>query len=446
MRKPNLAGLFVIIFVFIISCIIPFTFAGAAEKNILFIFDASGSMKTSLQGKSKLTIAKEVMSALVSDLPVDANVGLLVYGNKERAECDSIEIMVPLKKLDVAALQKAISSMAAFGKTPIAASLEKSAALLRTAAGEKALILVSDGEETCGGDPIIMAGKIKQEFGMDVVIHTVGFGVDKKTKEQLMGIAQAGEGAYYSADSADELKKSLVTIKEQVVEKAPESPKPEAPKEEKPQVVEIFSENFNGKSLREGWEVLRENNDSKVLEKGALTIISGSGKLNDETLNNVYLCKQELPEKCEITLKYKTEIKDFNSSWGKSQWAGLVLYGDKDNYLYLVSAGRDYAGNPYLAIEFNKHSGGEALPGHALERPQVSTPDSPWTFNLKIVKDGYKYTAYYGFEGASGFEWKEVGTHPMLGKKLYAGLVSFHGNRMKEAISEFDDFKINEIK
>ncbi len=119
-------------------------------ENILFVFDASGSMRALLQGKPKLTIAKEVMADLVGDLPADANVGLETYGTK-KARSASIEVMVPLKKLDIGALKNAISSMQAKGETPIAASLEKGAALLKNLPGDKALILVSDGEETCGG-------------------------------------------------------------------------------------------------------------------------------------------------------------------------------------------------------------------------------------------------------------------------------------------------------
>ena len=108
-------------------------------------------------------------------------------------------------------------SIKARGKTPIAASLEKGAEGLKSFYGKKTIILISDGEETCGGDPVKTARKIKEEFGIDIAIHVIGFDVKGKGREQLAGIAKAGGGNYYSADNAQQLKDSLTEIKKEVL-------------------------------------------------------------------------------------------------------------------------------------------------------------------------------------------------------------------------------------
>ena len=438
-RKYN----FILMIAVLVALSIPFNSLLAQEgnKNILFIFDASGSMKTSLQGKSKLSIAKEVMSDLVVDLPQDANVGLEVYGNKEGAQCNSIEVMVPLKKLDVGALRNAISSMIAKGKTPIAASLEKGAALLRNLPGEKALILVSDGEETCGGDPIVTAGKIRQEFGIDVVIHAVGFGVDEKTKQQLLGIAQAGGGSYYSADSADELKKSLAKIKEEVVVKEivikKEEPKPEPAKE-------LYSEEFNNPALPVEWVVVNEDPEGKIIDKGMLTIVTAPGDPAKDTAKNLLLYKKEgLPENYEVIARYKTDVKGYYSNYSiwEAQLVGLILYLDKDNFMYLVSRAR-LAYDQGTRMFFVKYAKGEQAPEIYFD---LACPN-PGTFDVKIEKRGFKYTAYVGVQGEKGFGWKEIGNYTVLGKNFYPGIIAFRMEDAKEVAAEFDSFKINELK
>ncbi|HRZ87509.1 MAG TPA: VWA domain-containing protein [bacterium] len=414
--------------------------AQAAPKNILFIFDASGSMEKKIGGKTKLDIAKEVMTALVGDLPADANVGLEVYGNKENAGCDAIEMLIAVGKLDVAALRGKISSLVPGGKTPIAKSLEKGADQLKAFYGDKAIILVSDGEETCGGDPVKTAAQIKKDLGIDVVIHVVGFDVDDKAKQQLKGIAQAGGGSYYSAGNASELKAGLTKIKEEVVvpkeEKKTEQVKPEPAKAE--QQSQLFLDEFEGDTLGAEWTVAGDDPDGRMVDKGILTVVAAKGSLNDDTAKNLILYKKDtLPENCDVVVKYRTEI--FNSYMPKMQWTGLAFYGDRDNYLALVPS--EYYEK--LRILFKKHAKGEDAPDIFMDVKQFSKAD---TYYLKISKRKFKYTAYYGLVTGTTVEWKEVGSITVLGKKLYPGIFAFRDQQANEVTAEFDMFRIDEIK
>ena len=163
---------------------------------------------------TRLDVAKKALSDFVGFLPENLNVGLEAFGHKKTANCDDIEIIVPIGKLDVDELRQKINSLQAFGATPVAAALEKGAAAMSSLVGEKTIVLISDGIDTCNGDPILTAERIREEMGMDVNIEVAGLGVDKSTKEQLENIANAGGGNYYAADNSRQLQKSLMDIEE----------------------------------------------------------------------------------------------------------------------------------------------------------------------------------------------------------------------------------------
>jgi len=162
--------------------------------------------------ETKMEAAKRALSDFVGTLPANLSVGLEVYGNRETEECDDIEIIVPVGKLDVDEMQHEINSLQAFGATPVAAALEKGAAAMRPLNGNKTIVLISDGADTCGGDPIRVAERIREEMGIDVNIQVAGFGVDKSAGEQLKETASAGGGNYYSADNSQQLSRCLMEI------------------------------------------------------------------------------------------------------------------------------------------------------------------------------------------------------------------------------------------
>ena len=72
------------------------TAARTAERSmhVMLILDASGSMWGQIGGKAKITIAKEVLSDLIQELPSDLQVGLTVYGHRQKEDCNDVEELV----------------------------------------------------------------------------------------------------------------------------------------------------------------------------------------------------------------------------------------------------------------------------------------------------------------------------------------------------------------
>ena len=186
--------------------------------SIVFILDASGSMWGQIEGISKIAIAKQVMTELIQELPDQADTGLVAYGHRSKGDCDDVEQLVPLQPIDKRLLTERIEAINPKGMTPISLSIEKAAEALKVIEDETIVILVSDGEETCAGDPCALVEELKAA-GVNFTMHVIGFDVTEEARHQLECMARAGGGAYFTAKTAGELK---VAAKKAVMEQPAE--------------------------------------------------------------------------------------------------------------------------------------------------------------------------------------------------------------------------------
>lgn len=186
----------------------------ADEQNTLLILDSSGSMaEQDSSGVAKIQAAKDALERYVVGTPDSFNLGLMVYGHEgsnsraDRAEsCRGIDTFAPLGELEVGSVRQALGQFRPTGWTPVAGSLEAAAGEF---AGEEGavnrVILVTDGIETCGGDPVAAARALK-ESGIAVTVDVVGFDVASSAEQAaLRQVAEATGGEYADAQSAAEL-------------------------------------------------------------------------------------------------------------------------------------------------------------------------------------------------------------------------------------------------
>lgn len=176
---------------------------GAVE----LILDASGSMLQLLDGKPRIQIARETLTNLTTNvLPVGAPLALRVFGHLEAGSCRT-DLVLPLQPLEPASVNATIAGINAknLAKTPIAASLRLVADDLAGATGQKVVVLVTDGEETCDGDPAAEIANLRAQ-GIAVRVNIVGFAIDDPTLQATFEEwAQLGGGAYFNANNASEL-------------------------------------------------------------------------------------------------------------------------------------------------------------------------------------------------------------------------------------------------
>jgi hypothetical protein len=210
-------------------------FAQEAEFKDLYIeliLDASNSMNEPLNGRPKIDIAKEALNEVLGDLSKDTYLALRVYGSDKskmqiqpgmsetdakKFACSDSVLKAGFGKENASEIRQIINSTVAVGFTPIAYSLELAGSDFPKTEGNNYIILASDGQETCGGDPVAVINALKEK-GIKIVVHTIGFAVDEETKKQLEDIAKAGGGNYYNADNAGQLKDSLIKVIDKIKE------------------------------------------------------------------------------------------------------------------------------------------------------------------------------------------------------------------------------------
>jgi Ca-activated chloride channel family protein len=183
----------------------------ATDGRMELVLDASGSMKEPHgDGRTRFQAAVDALREVVGALPGDMSVGLRIYGSTiddGPGSCKDSELVVPVGPLDKGALRSALGTARPLGNTPIAYSLREAAKDLPSE-GPRTIVLVSDGEESCGGDPCQVARDLSKQ-GLDLHVDVVGFQVDDKARNQLTCIAQAGRGTFYDAPNADALVSQL---------------------------------------------------------------------------------------------------------------------------------------------------------------------------------------------------------------------------------------------
>jgi hypothetical protein len=194
----------------IVSALTPPT---KTRKNIEIILDASGSMKTAMGKKTRWDVALETLQLVLAKLPDDFNVGLRMYGHREGSTspktCTDTELLAPIELLNRDGLLEKAKAFKPKGETPLVYSALQAPADLK-AVGGGTVILITDGEESCKGDPVKAAAELKAS-GLDLRLNIVGFAVtNPKTQKDLMGFAQATGGMFYAAQSGGALAEALM--------------------------------------------------------------------------------------------------------------------------------------------------------------------------------------------------------------------------------------------
>jgi Ca-activated chloride channel family protein len=189
-----------------------------APSPIIFIYDASGSMWGQMQGKTKMVIASEVLSASIHKLPENQKIGFVAYGHRKKGDCKDVEFMVDVSNGTKSQVNTALQGIKPLGMTPLAYSATQVIDKLRASKTKATIILVTDGIESCDGNICDVVIAAKKE-GIDFRLHIIGFGLKAGETEQLKCAANAGDGQYYDAADASALGDVLSEATSETIDK-----------------------------------------------------------------------------------------------------------------------------------------------------------------------------------------------------------------------------------
>jgi Mg-chelatase subunit ChlD len=182
------------------------------DRAVEIVVDASRSMWGRMGGEPKMVVAKQILEDVSYWFPEDLDLALRAYGStsaSDNNDCADSTLLVPFGEENREPIRRAISGLRPLGQTPIAYALNEAARDFDPLRNDRALVLVTDGIESCGGDPVEAARELREQ---GIMVHLIGFGLGNAADEDaasLQAVADASGGRYVNAGSAEELKEAL---------------------------------------------------------------------------------------------------------------------------------------------------------------------------------------------------------------------------------------------
>jgi len=157
-----------------------------------------------------------VRSALAKILPGVTRlrrVGLITYGPGPYQQCN---VQLNLKPTPNAGelIMREVNALTPGGKTPLTAAVGQAAEVLDYRTKPGVIVVLTDGEETCGGSPCDL-GKALHAAANNLTVHVIGFRMKNFswTGEQsildVKCLADQNGGLYVSADTEQDLTEAL---------------------------------------------------------------------------------------------------------------------------------------------------------------------------------------------------------------------------------------------
>ena len=180
----------------------------------MIVFDASGSMAGNVGQGIGTTIPRidEARHALAEVLPSATKfrrVGLITFGPGPYQQCNA---HLDLKPTANAAepIMRAVNALTPAGRTPLVSAVQQAADVLDYRNKPGLIVVVTDGEETCGGSPCDL-GKDLHAAAKQLTIHIIGYRVKDFSwtgEHSILDaecLAEQNGGLYIGAEAEDDL-------------------------------------------------------------------------------------------------------------------------------------------------------------------------------------------------------------------------------------------------
>ena len=187
-------------------------------EDAMLVFDASGSMAGNLNQGIATTKPRieEVRAALKRVLPSITRfrrVGLIVYGPGPYQQCNVHLALKPAPDMGERIMAE-VNALTPAGKTPLTAAVADAAEVLDYQNKPGLIVVLTDGEETCGGSPCDL-GKELHGKAARLTVHVIAFRMKdfSWTGEQSIldakCLAESNGGLYVTADVEQDLAEAL---------------------------------------------------------------------------------------------------------------------------------------------------------------------------------------------------------------------------------------------
>lgn len=153
--------------------------AGSCARDAMLVFDASSSMALPKTGPEPARIdeARRALTDVLPEIAALRRIGLMVYGPSQsagRRECDGIGLRFGPRPDAAPSVAAALDGLMPDGLTPLTASVQAAAETLNYRETPAIIVVVTDGIDTCGGQPCALGHNLAGQSA-DLTVHVIGF-------------------------------------------------------------------------------------------------------------------------------------------------------------------------------------------------------------------------------------------------------------------------------
>jgi len=191
-------------------------------EDAMLVFDASGSMSgdgwddgsESAHTVSRIDRVRYALSKVLPSITRFRRVGLVTYGPTQTPglfnQCDNIKVNLPPTPDSATRIMATVKSLVPAGGTPLTRAVEHAAEILHFERKPGVIVLLTDGEDTCGGSPCHV-GKQLHAAAAQLTVHVIGLRVKglSWTGEaniiRTQCLAEHNGGLYLTPENTDDL-------------------------------------------------------------------------------------------------------------------------------------------------------------------------------------------------------------------------------------------------
>ncbi len=163
----------------LLAALAPAGVAGSCAEDAMIVFDGSGSMSEmgfNLLDEPRIAEARRAMHRAIPQVAPHRRIGLMVYGPGDQGACRNIDVVFPPRDDAGLDILDTLDQLEPSGDTPLTASVFGAAEVLDYQNQPGVVVLVTDGNENCGGAPCELASLLRTE-GLALTVHVIGFKV-----------------------------------------------------------------------------------------------------------------------------------------------------------------------------------------------------------------------------------------------------------------------------
>lgn len=187
-------------------------------EDAMIVFDASGSMAgNTVQGlfsdKTRIDEVRKALGEVLPGVTKFRKVGLITYGPGPYGQCN-VDLAFPPIPNAADRIMSVVNALNPAGKTPLTEAVRQAAEVLDYKTEKGVVVLVTDGEETCGGAPCDL-GKFLKANSRALTVHVIGYqltGFSWTGAESILDVqclAEETGGLYIAAKNRDDLVKAF---------------------------------------------------------------------------------------------------------------------------------------------------------------------------------------------------------------------------------------------